>query len=337
MATIIDVAKRAGVSTATVSRVLNDSSKVSAQTRTRILEAIDELQYNPNALGRNLRRMRSGLVLVILPAISNSFFSQVVKGMEETGAAQSYTTMICTTRSDPERERMFLNLVRNRQADGVILLSSCLPPVELKRFGAEYPIVQCNEAPAGEDIPIVSIDNVQAGYDAARHLLALGHRRIGVIAAHGPQSSALRLEGFRRALRECGIDDCPIAYGNFTYQTTYAVAEQFLSHHPQLTALFAFSDVMACAAVRAAQDMGRRVPEDLSVIGCDNITLSRAVRPALTTIAQPRYDLGSAAMKMLSEQIENGSSSHNRIYLEHTIIKRESTAKPNQKKECIIP
>ncbi len=326
MATIVDVAKRAGVSTATVSRVLNGSANVSDKTKERIMAAIEELNYNPNALGRNLRRMRTGLVLVILPSISNSFFSQVVKGMEQTGAAQSYTTMICTTRSNPDRERMFLNLVRNRQADGVILISSCLSAEELQSFCLQYPVVQCSEFIPGVDTPLVSIDNEHAGYDAAQHLLKLGHRHIGVIAARGTHSSDLRLTGCRRALAEYGIADCPTAYGNFTYQSGYGAAQQLLQEHPQLTAIFAVSDVMACAAMRAGQDLEHRVPETLSVIGFDNITMSYVVRPSLTTIAQPRYELGSAAMQQLIVQIENGKQSHNCICMEHTIIKRESTA-----------
>ena len=326
MATIVDVAKQAGVSTATVSRVLNGSANVSDKTKKRILEAIEELHYNPNALGRNLRRMRTGLVLVVLPSISNSFFSQVVKGMEQTGAAQSYTTMICTTRSKSERERMFLNLVCNRQADGVILISSCLPAEELQAFGTQYPAVQCSEFIPGVDISAVSIDNEQAGYDAAQHLLDLGHRHIGVIAARGTHSSDLRLEGCRRALTEYGADDCPVAYGNFTYQSGYDAAQQLLHQFPQLTALFAVSDVMACAAMRAAQDSGRDVPDSLSIIGCDNIMMSYVVRPSLTTIAQPRYNLGCAAMQQLIEQIEHEQHSHNSICMEHTIIKRESPA-----------
>lgn len=327
MATIVDVAKRAGVSTATVSRVLNGSANVSDKTKQRIMAAIEELNYNPNALGRNLRRMRTGLVLVVLPSISNSFFSQVVKGMEQTGAAQSYTTMICTTRSNPDRERMFLNLVPSHQADGVILMSSCLPAAELQTFCTQYPVVQCSECNPEVDTPLVSIDNEQAGYDAAQHLLQLGHRHIGVIAARGTHSSDLRLEGCRRALAEYGIADCPTAYGNFTYQSGYDAAQQLLQEHSQLTAVFAVSDVMACAAVRAAQDLGRRVPETFSVIGCDNIMLSYIVRPSLTTIAQPRYQLGSTAMQQLIAQIENETqSSHNCIFMEHTIIGRESTA-----------
>lgn len=326
MATIVDVAKCAGVSTATVSRVLNGSANVSDKTKQKIMAAIEELNYNPNALGRNLRRMRTGLVLVILPSISNSFFSQVVKGMEQTGEAQSYTTMICTTRSNPDRERMFLSLVPGHQADGVILISSCLPTEELQAFCAQYPTVQCSEFIPGIDTPSVSIDNERAGYDAAQHLLQLGHRHIGVIAARGTHSSDLRLEGCRRALAEYGIVDCPAAYGNFTYQSGYDAAQQLLQAHPQLTAIFAVSDVMACAAMRAAQDFGRQVPETLSVIGCDNITMSYVVRPALTTIAQPRYALGSAAMQQLIAQIENGKQSHNCIRMEHTIIKRESTS-----------
>ncbi len=327
MATIVDVAKRAGVSTATVSRVLNGSANVSDKTKERIMAAIEELNYNPNALGRNLRRMRTGLVLVMLPSISNSFFSQVVKGMEQTGAAQSYTTMLCTTRSNPDRERMFLNLVRNRQADGVILISSCLPAEELQSFCSQYPVVQCSEFIPGVDTPVVSIDNEQAGYDAAQYLLKLGHRHIGMIAARGTHSSDLRLTGCRRALAEYGIADCPTVYGNFTYQSGYDAAQQLLQEQPNLTALFAVSDVMACAAIRAAQDLGRRVPETFSVIGCDNIMLSYIVHPSLTTIAQPRYQLGSAAMQQLIAQIENETQeSHNCIFMEHTIIGRESTA-----------
>ncbi len=326
MATIIDVAKRAGVSTATVSRALNGSANVCDTTKKRILEAIAELDYNPNALGRNLRRMRTGIVLVVLPSISNSFFSQVVKGMEQTGAALSYTIMICTTRSNPVRERMFLDLVRNRQADGAILISSCLPTEELKEFGASYPAVQCSEYTPNLDLPWVSIDNEKAGYDATTYLIQLGHRHIGFIGAQHTHSSDLRYRGCCRALAEQHLAPCPVVNGNFTYQSGYDAAQQLLLEHPTLTALFVVSDVMACAAIRAGEDQQRRVPQDLSVIGVDNIMMSYVVRPTLTTIAQPRYDLGAAAMQQLAARIEHKKQTRRHICMEHTIIKRDSTA-----------
>ena len=327
MVTIADVARYAGVSVATVSRVINGSDKVTEKTKEKIEKAIAEIGYRPNALGRNLRRMNTNTILVILPTIANSFFSKLVKGIEDTGRKKGYAVMLCTTEENPDSERMYLDLIRMCQADGAILLSSYLSDEELNQFGKAYPLVQCSEYRENVNLPYVSIDNVKAAYDSVSYLTALGHRKIALISESNSYSSRLREIGYEKALKEASVKERYIEYGNYGYTSGYRAMERLLCQCPSLSAVFAISDIMAVGAIKACVAHGKRVPEDISVIGFDNIIFSRMFTPELTTVSQPRYQLGENAMNMLITRLETGKYPSSDQFLNHELIIRQSTKK----------
>ncbi len=328
--TINDVAEKAGVSVATVSRVINGSSNVSEKSRNKVIEAIREMNYRPNLLGRNLRRIKSERVLVLLPTISNSFYSEIVKGIEDVANRNGYNIMLCNTDSDADREKKYIKMLKSRLADGVILMASVMSREELTALSKEVPMVQCCEYKEGIPVLHISIDNEKAAYKAVRHLIGLGHRNIGFIGADNQfMSSILREQGYQRALSEAGIEEEPsyFCYGDYSYQSGYRMMKQLLSLERRPTAAFCISDLMAIGAIRAAMEENLRIPEDLAVCGFDNIHFARMFQPSITTIAQPMYDLGCASMDALLNVMQGKNAGEVNCFLEHELIIRSSTVK----------
>lgn len=330
MSTINDVAKRAGVSVATVSRVINGNSRVSPETAEKVKRAISELNYRPNLLGRALRKTKSERILVILPNIANPFYAEIVKGIEDVASKKGYTIMLCNTDSELEREKKYIKMLKSRLADGAILMASEMTSDELTGLAHEVPIVQCCEYKVGLPITHVSIDNELAAYKAVNHLISLGHRKIAFIGAKNQfLSSALRKEGYMRALSEAGIEYDPLycAYGDYSYKSGFRAMKQLLALTPRPTAVFCVSDMMAIGAIRSAMEENLRVPEDLAVCGFDNIYFASMFKPSLTTISQPMYDLGCTAMEILLNIIEGKETETMHYIMEHELIIRESTVK----------
>lgn len=304
--TIQDVAKEAGVSVATVSRVINKSTSVSIETRELVMDAVKRLDYRPNLLGRNLRRAETRLILVLLPNISNPFYSTIVKGIEDVGHRNGYNILLCNTDSEPGREKLYLDLLKNRQADGVIFMAPSLSREELTETGKRYPMVQCCEYKEGAKVSHVSIDNFTASQKAVKHLLALGHRRIGLISCDNDYLSTIhREEGYRQALLDAGIkpEDELARDGDYSFKSGLRAASRLLLLTERPTSVFCISDIMAIGAIRAAGERGLRVPEDFAVVGFDNISFASMCDPMLTTVSQPKYDLGCTAMELLLKQI----------------------------------
>lgn len=331
MSTIQDVAKIAGVSVATVSRVLNSSSLVTEETRSRVLEAIKKLNYQPNLLGRNLRRMETKIVLVLLPNISNPFYSKIVKGMESVGHKNGYNVMVCNTDSDREREKVYLELLKNKLVDGVVFMASQLEKNELTQIIRDFPVVECCEYKEGVDVSHVSVDNGAASYCAVKHLINLGHRRIGMISCDNNYISTLEREsGYKNALQDSGIsfNKDLIKYGNYGFKSGIRAVREFLTMKGERpTAVFAISDIMAIGAIKEIKAKGFKIPEDIAVVGFDNIDFAYMCEPTLTTISQPQYDLGRTAMDMLINRIKHGLVKSEHIFLEHELVIRESTVK----------
>lgn len=330
MATINDVAKHAGVSVATVSRVINGNAKVSPETITKVKQAIAELDYRPNLLGRALRKTRSERILVLLPNIANPFYAEIVKGIEDVANKNGYSIMLCNTDSDLDREKKYIKMLKSHLADGAILMASELTSEELTELSQEIPIIQCCEYKVGLPITHVSIDNEMAAFKAVNHLIGLGHKRIAFIGANNQfLSSTLRKEGYIRALEEAGIDYNPAycGYGDYSYKSGFRVMKYLLSLDPRPTAVFCISDLMAVGAIRSAMEENLHVPEDLAVCGFDNVYFARMFKPTLTTVSQPMYDLGCVAMEVLLKAIESKDLETMHYILEHELIVRESTVK----------
>lgn len=332
MSTILDVAKVAGVSVATVSRVLNNSTKVSVNTNQCVLEAIRKLNYQPNLLGRNLRRMESRLILVLTPNISNPYYSQIISGMEDKAHKNNYNIMLCNTNSSSKREKVFLELLYNKLSDGVIFMASELSMHEITEISKRFPVIQCCEYLEGAGVSHVSIDNYSAAYRAVKYLLSLNHKRIGMISSVNKFiSTSLREKGYRQALEDEGIKFKPelISYGDYQYgfKSGLKATKQLLGLRDRPTAIFAISDILAIGAIRAAKEKKLEVPKDIAVVGFDNISYASMFNPMLTTISQPLYDLGSTAIDLLLKQMQGLISEPQEIFMGHEMLIRESTFK----------
>lgn len=328
--TIQDVAKAAGVSVATVSRVINKSSSVTESTCDAVKDAIKKLDYRPNLLGRNLRRTESRLILTLLPNISNPFYSRIVKGIEDVAQRNGYNVLLCNTDSDAARELVYLELLKNRLADGVIFMAPEIGKKELTEISGSFPVVQCCEYREGAEVSHVSIDNHFAAEKVAKHLVSLGHEHIAMISCKNNFVSTLRREeGLRSAIEKMGLklDDRQVVYGDYSFISGYRMATSLLSLDKMPTAIFAISDMMAIGALKAAREKGLRVPDDLAVVGFDNISFASMCSPMLTTISQPKYDLGCTAMELLLRKIHGELEEPANIILENELIIRESTMK----------
>jgi LacI family repressor for deo operon, udp, cdd, tsx, nupC, and nupG len=328
MTTIQDVAKTAGVSVATVSRVLNNSSHVSEKTRENVMKAMKALDYRPNLLGRNLRRTETRMILVLLPSISNPFYSRVVKGVEAVARENGYNIMLCNTDSERERELVYIQMLQNRLADGVIFMAPEMSSRELSEIGGSYPVVQCCEYKEGALVSQVSIDNFSAAYTAIMQLIKLGHKRIGLITCKNLFVSTIqRRAAYKKAIKDAGLvfDDNLIKYGNYSFKSGVRAAKHFLlmpGERP--TAVFAISDIMAIGAIMGFKEKGIVVPDDISIIGFDDINYAAMYNPTLTTISQPQYELGCEAMRLLLMQIRGEIKHPVNVVLDHKLVIRDS-------------
>lgn len=327
MTTIKDVAQRAGVSVATVSRVMNGSNKVSETTRQRVLEVIEELSYRPNLLGRNLRKAETRKLLIMLPSISNQFYSQIVRGMEDRALLDRFNIMVCITNSNPETEQSYISLLTTRLADGILFLSNEMDDEAISQIAASYPIVQCCEC-TGAKTSKVSIDNRQAAYDAVSHLISLGHRRIAMVSTEKKHPSTVDREaGFRQAMEEhsLAVDDRLLQYGTYSFQTGMRACEELLALDSPPSAVFTIADSIAVGMVKQLLIRGLRPGPDMAVYGFDDTSIASLYTPSITTVAQPRYDLGYTAMDLLLRKIKEIDSPNQTLLLPHKLVIREST------------
>ncbi|CBA26942.1 DNA-binding transcriptional regulator CytR [Cronobacter turicensis] len=331
-ATMKDVAVRARVSTATVSRALMNPEKVSQATRNRVEQAAIEVGYLPGSLNRNLKRNESRTILVIVPDICDPFFSEIIRGIEVTAADQGYLVLIGDCAHQNQQEKTFIDLIITKQIDGMLLLGSRLPFDASKEEQRNLPpMVMANEFAPELELPTVHIDNLTAAFNAVNYLHELGHQRIACIA--GPEEMPLchyRLQGYVQALRRSGmtVDPHYIARGDFTFEAGAQALEQLLSLPHPPTAIFCHSDVMALGALSMAKRRGFRVPDDLSIIGFDNIALAEFCDPPLTTVAQPRFDIGREAMLLLLSQLNGHTVSSGSRLLDCELVLRGTTRAP---------
>ncbi|WP_042221541.1 LacI family DNA-binding transcriptional regulator [Oceanobacillus manasiensis] len=327
MVKIHDVAKLAGVSVATVSRVVNNNERVAENTRVKVEWAIRELNYAPSVLGRNLRTSKSNLLLVLLPSISNPFYTEIINGIEDTAIARGYNILLCETDSNPKREAIYFNLLRNRLAEGIISMDPSVNKNKLNELSESYPIVQCSEYDTESPIPYVTIDSEQAAYDAVTHLIESGHQKIALINSDERFLYARqRRNGYEKAMEAHGL---PIK-GEWIYhaeQLDFKLGQnairKLLQLDDQPTAVFAVSDVYAIGALKEIHRHGKKVPEDIAIIGFDKIIFSDMAFPTLSTIAQPMYEMGCISAEMIMDKI-NGIAVKSRV-LDHQLICRDST------------
>ncbi|MBK5566361.1 LacI family DNA-binding transcriptional regulator [Ensifer sp. SSB1] len=333
---IKDIAERAGVSVATVSRALSGSSLVTDETRKRINALARELNYRPNVSARNLRTRRSMSVLLVVRDVGNPFYLEILKGVEATAREAGYAVLMGNTENDPDREVEYFNMLRDGHADGMILMTGKLPPPQPGESAdlSHLPVVIALEMIEGSGFPHVQIDNVAAAEAAVEHLVALGHRRIAHIAGPLPEVMALhRRDGYRAAMKAAGLA-IPEGYevrGDYLLESGEARAADLFALPEPPTAIFAANDEMAYGAIHALRRLGRDVPGDVSVVGFDDLYLSKAFYPPLTTVSQPRADIGRTAMSQLLNILSDGDvAAEPAIVLPTTLNIRGSTAPPRK-------
>jgi len=329
MVTIADVALEAGVSVATVSRVINHKGSVSQETTQRVEEAIAKLSYEPNILARNFRKSESRVILILAPNITNPYYSQILTGIGFSARRLGYSFMICTTGGESDQERDFLNMLAKKKADGAIMLATGMSRGDIEHYAANYPIVQCSEYYPDTSVAHVAVDNYRSAYQVVEYLLSLGHRRIATISSvNNYPSTQQRLAGYRDALLQAGIkpEGALVRYGSFDYSFSsgLAASQSLLQQDDRPTAIFCISDMLALGAINGAQNMGIQVPQDLSVVGFDDVAHATMFRPHITTMAQPCYEIGQRATELLYRLMRSEPCPCQGVMLECQMVMRDS-------------
>ena len=339
MANIRDIAELAGVSVATVSRALRRPEVVKPATIEKVEEAIRKLDYTPNALASNLRRQKSDSIVVAVPDIQNPFFAAVIQGVQSVATESGYKVLLGETGHDQDRLDRYAEMMIRKEADGLILLGAQLPSV-IKDAGkptsaTEFPAVFACEYQLSLEWPRVRIDNFRAAAQAVRHLTALGHKSIAHIA--GPLDNPLTTErqaGFESAIREAGlaVQASLVLPGDFSIQSGYKAMKELLANADAFTAVFCASDEMAIGALRAIAEADLKVPDDISVVGFDNIKFAEFASPPLTTIAQPCFEIGENAMNLMLGLLRGDADAIHEVVLQHRLINRASTGQARRKR-----
>lgn len=334
--TIRDVATQANVSYQTVSRVINGRPDVSAETRDRVQQVIAELGYQPSAVARSLVSRRTHTLGLITADFGDYFFTQVIIGAEEEARKQGFFFILGSTEHNPDDEPEYFRLLAEQRVEGILFARPSTEGdsrniVSLLRQG--IPMVTTAYYLPGEALTVVDIDNVDGGRQAAQCLLSGGHRRIGMITGPmGWRSVNDRTQGYRTALMEAGIDfdSSLVGQGDWSYNGGYAAMEWLLDRSPRMTALFAQNDQMAMGAIRALRERGIRVPEDMAVVGYDDIPAADFYYPRLSTIRQPMQETGRVAVQLLIEAINNPDVEKREVFLKPELVRRESCGVPEK-------
>lgn len=323
-----DVAKLANVSPATVSRVLSQPELVSVKTRRKVMEVIKQVNYKPHLVARQFRTQETKIILVVVPDITSAFFSKVLRGIEHVAIEHGYQVILGDTEDTVEREKEYVNLLLQKQADGMVLLTARLNKESLEEISKNYPIVLACEYIDGLNVPTVSIDNISSARKATEHLINLGHTKIAHITGSiHVVLSRDRLRGFQQAMisHNLEVESAYIQEGDSSFESGYQQMLKLLAIEEPPTAVFAFNDDMAMGAMKAAKERGITVPDNLAIVGFDNIKMSSIIEPKLTTVDQPKYEIGTKAMELLIKLINGELPFKKQIVLKDKLMIREST------------
>lgn len=329
MATLEDVAREAGVSRATVSLALNGKPGVAPETRRRILEIAERLNYRPNASARGLVLQRTQTIGVIVPDIGSPFYAELVRGVEEEASRQGFYLILATTRGKPSREKTCFRLLGERRVDGMLILTPRGDEDLIQRIQARgFPLVVVDrDIQSTDGVVEVIVDNFHGALSAVEHLIAVGCRRIGFINGIPElQASQDRLRGYKVALQEHGLTVDPklIVIGNFSVEGGYRSMKELLSEASSLDGVFVASDAMAIGAIRAIREHGLDVPHDIAVVGFDDVPLASQVDPPLTTVRQPIREMGETACRLLIQLIEGTEILQRKVIFQTQLIIRHS-------------
>lgn len=329
--TISDIAKLAGVSKATVSRVINGSKPVSPEVRDKVMKVIDETGFKPSALARSLSTKKTKLIGVVIPDVANPVFSELVKGMEDQSNASGYNILLCNTYLSHEKELKYLEILQDKEVDGIIFLTTDETEEQVEFF-RKYgkPVVTVDRKFRKMEIPSVGVDDYEASYKAVNYLINMNHTEIAMVRAPlDDQSHGFhRFSGYKQAMADHGLDvhEDWVVEGDFTVKAGYDAMMKLLSSSTSPTAVFFASDLMAVGGIRCITDSGMRVPDDISVIGFDDIPIASMFIPSLTTTRQPTADIGMKAMEKLLKLID-GKEEELHTKFPTQLILRNSTKK----------
>lgn len=329
---IKDVAKEAGVSIATVSRVLNDIDVVNEETKKKVLDAIKKLGYRPNIVARSLKTQRTKTIGILIPDISSQLYPEIVRGAEDVANIYNYNVMLCNSDVDTEKEKEYLRVLKEKMVDGVLYMSSNLEEEILdliNELDLKTVLVETKDKEGA--LPSVIIDNIQATYDATNYVINNGANKVAFIGMRRESNNAWgeRFLGYEKALQEKGIqvDESLVYCDTLKVKTGYEGVGNILSKNDKIDAIVCASDEIAMGAINALRDKGIKVPEDVSVIGFNDIYAASIFYPKITTISQPMYDMGSIAMRMLIKIINEKPLEQGQYVLPHKLIERESCKK----------
>ncbi len=328
MANIYDVAKRAGVSVATVSAVVNNSAYVSPPLRQRVEIAVSELSYNPNLLARSLAQKKTLTLGIVIPDITNPFYPDVVRGAEDKAKQEGYTILLGNSDNRRDKEEIYLSLFLSRRVDGILLFKGFedMSSDFLARLqGSDTPVALVGRRYERLETDCVVADDEGGAYTAVRHLLRLGHKRIGVITGfRGVSTAEGRLQGYRRALvsKRIPFDPSLVVQGDYGSESGYRAGLQLLEHHP--TAVFSTNYLMTVGFMAALEKKGLSCPQDVAVVSYDDFLWSRFFRPKLTCVEQPKYELGFQATELLLKRLQGKHKRARLIVLKNRLRVRES-------------
>ncbi len=326
--TIQDVAEAAGVSRQTVSRAINDRGEISPETRAQILRIAEEMNYRPSSIARGLATQRTGTLGLVVPDVANPFFAEVARGAEHEAYAAGYNVFLCNTDEDPRREIAVLRSLEEKRVDGVMLCSSRLDDDALhESLSRHASVVLVNRQLNGYEFGCVLIDDEKGGQAITWHLLNTGHHAIGFLT--GPptsRSGQKRVDGYRVAMAAAGVVCNPgwIRPCLPTVEGGHKAAYALFSSHPEITALFCYNDLVAIGALQACHDLALIIPDNIAIVGFDDIPLAALVTPALTTCHVSRYEMGVRAMHMLLERIDGCTAECQQVLLQPELVIRAS-------------
>ncbi|MBB3108913.1 LacI family transcriptional regulator [Paenibacillus phyllosphaerae] len=326
---IIDVAKRAGVSAATVSRVLNDSSLVTEKTKQKVLKVIEEMDYHPNAAAKHLRSQKTETLGIIVPDINNSYFAEIIKGVENTAYGHKYKVIICDSDNRPEKELEYIGLVPNRTVDAMILVAPFMSDEMIDDFASKGHLIGLvGRSVDNEKVPYCTTDNVNFSSQVVQHLIKQGHRQIAFIGGYADSAENYeRMEGYMKALRDSKIPFQPglIENGDFEEKRGYDAFIRLLDKNLPFTAVYTANDEIALGVYRACRERQIRIPEDMAVVGVDNNRISGYLLPPLSTVEQPKYAMGARIAEKLIGILSNNAEEARETVIESTLLIRGSS------------
>lgn len=330
--TIKDVAKHANVSIATVSRVLNGQSGFSKATEEKVLMAIKELGYQPNAFARGLISNKSNTVGILFPEVSSQFSSKILRGVEEAAHRIDSSVIVCNTASHGQRTMKYLQLLSEKRVDGILFVSETITEEYYKKLiSMQVPVVLVSTESYQYPFPFVKVDDKHASFTATDYLIKMGHCNIGMISGNKEDQIAgqPRIEGYKQAMAHHGLavkEEHIIHSHGFSFQDGYTGLLKLLEQYQDVTAVFAASDALALGAISSAYKLGIKIPDDLSIVGYDNLPIAEMAIPPLTTVVQPLEEMGAVAAEMLFSMMDTRKKVESRI-MPHSVIERESVKK----------